>query len=113
MEQAQSIVGFISAIISLAVVAIPSLVSAIVFIVKAFRNKQWTTITSVADSAMKTVEEYYKEHSTMTSEEKLNMALETIQTSLSAMNISFTDEMKEKVKSYINSCISWCNSMNK
>lgn len=111
LDEAQSVVGFISAIVSLAVVAIPSLVSAFIFIGKVIKNKEWTTITSIADTAMKTVEEYAKTHSTMTSDDKLNMALETIQSSLQAMNISFSDEMKEKVKSYINSCIDWSNSM--
>lgn len=111
LDEAQSVVGFISAIVSLAVVAIPSLISAFVFIRKVIKNKEWTTITSVADTAMKTVEEYYKTHTDMTSDAKLEMALETIQSSLKAMNIDFSDETKEKVKSYINSCINWSNSM--
>lgn len=111
IENATNIVALISSIVGLAVVAAPSLVSAIIFIVKAIKNKNWKTIMSVADAAMKTVEEYSKAHSTMTSEEKLDMALETIQESLAAMNITWTDADKEQAKAYINQSISWANSL--
>lgn len=113
LGDANQIASLIYTIVSLAILVIPSIVSAIIFIVKAVKNKDWKQIMSVADAAMKEVEEYAKTHPTMTSDQKLDMALNAVQKSLSSMNIAFDDATKEKTKNYINQTIKWFNDMKK
>ena len=113
VENANQIASLIYTIVSLAVLIIPSIVSAVIFIVKAIKNKDWKQIMNVADAAMKEVEEYAKTHPNMTSDEKLDMALNAVQKSLSSMNITFDDTTKEKTKNYINQTIKWFNDMKK
>jgi len=113
VENANQIASLIYTIVSLAILIIPSIVSAVIFIIKAVKNKDWRQIMNVADAAMKEVEEYAKAHPNMTSDEKLDMALNAVQKSLSSMNITFDDATKEKTKNYINQTIKWFNDMKK
>ena len=103
--------GLIIAIISLVATLLPVLIGFIMFVIKTFKNKDWKTIMKVAEAAMKEVETYSSKMP-ITSEEKLNMAMEIIQKSLQTADIDFDDKTKEKTKTYIKECIKWFNSMN-
>lgn len=109
VQDVQQITALIYALVSLACLLIPSLISAIVFIAKAIKNKNWDKLKAAANAAMKEVETYYKTHPNMTSDEKLDMALSIRQKSLATRGITFSDADKKKVAEYINQTIEWFN----
>lgn len=76
------------------------------------KNKDWMTIMKVAQSAMSEVEKYALEHPDMTSEQKLEMAINSVKASLTAMGVEYSDETMEKLKDYINDLIKWSKTVN-
>lgn len=91
---------------------IPTGVSLYKKVKEIIKNKDWMTIMKVAQSAMSEVEEYATKHPEMTSEEKLEMAIETVKASLTAMGVSYDDATLEKLKDYINDLIKWSKTVN-
>lgn len=104
-------VGEICALITTVVGVIPTLVSVIVLICNIIKNKNWKLATAIADAAMRNVEEYSREHPSMTSDEKLEMALSAIEAGLKAANIRVDRELLNRLADYIKQSIDWFNSM--
>lgn len=104
-------IELITTIISLVITLIPTLTGLIITCVKLFKNKDWSKIKDIADAAMKEVEEQSKDVN-MTSEKKLEAALEAIQKSLTVAGITFDDKTKQRTKEYIEQCIKWFNQMS-
>ena len=90
---------------------IPVVIGAVVAIVNIIKTKNWKLVQEIADKAMATVEAYSKAHPNMSSDEKLEMALEAIKSGLEAVNIKITNALLEQIKAYIKQCISWFNEM--
>lgn len=103
-------IELITTIISLVVTLIPTLTGLVLTCVKLFKNKDWNKIKDIADAAMKEVEEQSK-NVNMSSNKKLESALEIIQKSLTVAGINFDDKTKERTKEYISECIKWFNQM--
>lgn len=76
------------------------------------KNKDWMTVMQVAQAAIVEIEEYAKLHPSMTSEEKLEMAIESVKASLTAMGVEFDSENLDKLKEYINSIIKVTKKVN-
>lgn len=91
---------------------IPTIIALIKKVKEVIKNKDWSTIMALAQSAMTTVEEYAKEHEGMTSEDKLNMAVDTVEASLKTLGISYTDGTIDQLISYINQLCSWSKTVN-
>jgi uncharacterized OsmC-like protein len=91
---------------------IPTIVSLVVLIVNIIKNKNWTLIVTMIKEAMTTVETYAKEHPEMTSDDKLNMALESVKSACSAAGIKLDTELIKKIISYINEMCSWSKTVN-
>lgn len=66
---------------------------------------------SIADAAMRKVEDYSKEHPGMSSDEKLEMALQAVKAGLGVANIKFDDKLVKRIIDYIKESISWFNEM--
>jgi len=90
---------------------IPTLVSVIALIVNIIKNKDWKLIMSMADTAMTVVEKYSIDHPSMTSEQKLDMALEAVKESMAVANIKVTPAKIKRVIEYIKQSIDWFNGM--
>lgn len=101
------IVGLIGAIAALIPVAI-KLFKALKEIVK---NKNWSKIKDIAKAAMTTVEEYHKSHPEMSSDDKLNMALDMIQAGCAEIGIEVDEVTLNNLVDYINQTIDWFNGM--
>lgn len=101
------IVGLIGAIAALIPVAI-KLFKALKEIVK---NKNWSKIKDIAKAAMTTVEEYHKSHPEMSSDDKLNMALDMIQAGCAEIGIEVDEATLNNLVDYINQTIDWFNGM--
>lgn len=101
------IVGLIGAIAALIPVAI-KLFKALKEIVK---NKNWSKIKDIAKAAMTTVEEYHKLHPEMSSDDKLNMALDMIQAGCAEIGIEVDEATLNNLVDYINQTIDWFNGM--
>jgi len=103
----QEILGLISAIVSI----IPTVVSVVVLIINIIKNKNWNMVMDIADAAMRKVEEYSREHPGMSSDEKLDMALEAIKAGLEVAGIKLDKALLERIIAYIKQSISWFNEM--
>lgn len=101
------IVGLIGAIAALIPVAI-KLFKALKEIVK---NKNWSKIKDIAKAAMTTVEDYHKSHPGMSSDDKLNMALDIIQAGCKEIGVEIDDATLENLVNYIKQTINWFNGM--
>jgi len=103
----QEILGLVSAIVTV----IPTIVSVVLLIRNIIKNKDWAAIMDISDAAMRKVEEYSKEHPGMTSDEKLEMALEAIKAGLGVAGIKIDKALIKRIIDYIKQSISWFNEM--
>lgn len=103
------IINLIIAIVSV----IPTLVSVIVLVINIIKNKNWKLMMAIADEAMKTVEEYAKSHPGMTSDEKLEMAIEAVKSGLAVAGIKIDADTIKRIVEYIKQSIGWFNDMQK
>lgn len=103
------ITNLIIAIVSI----IPTLVSVIALIINIIKTKNWKLVMAIADEAMKTVEEYSKLHPGMSSDDKLNMAIEAVKSGLAVAGIKFDADMIKRIVEYIRESIGWFNEMQK
>ena len=107
-EKILLVVQLIAAVCAL----VPTLVSVFALIKNIIKNKNWTLIMKIANSAMSTVEAYSKEHPGMTSEEKLEMALEAIKASCQAAGIALDEANLQRIVDYITEMCSWAKTVN-
>lgn len=91
---------------------VPTLVSIFALIKNIIKNKNWALIMKIANSAMSTVEAYSKEHPGMTSEEKLEMALEVIKTSCQTAGIALDEANLQRIVEYIAEMCAWAKTVN-
>ena len=66
----------------------------------------------IANSAMSAVEVYSKEHPGMTSEEKLEMALEAIKASCKTAGIALDEANLQRIVEYIAEMCAWAKTVN-
>ena len=91
---------------------VPTLVSIFALIKNIIKNKNWALIMKIANSAMSTVEAYSKEHPGMTSEEKLEMALEAIKASCQTAGIALDETNLQRIVEYIAEMCAWAKTVN-
>lgn len=103
------IINLVIAIVSI----IPTLVSVVILVVNIIKNKNWKLMMAIADEAMKTVEEYSKLHPGMSSDDKLNMAIESVKSGLAIAGIKVDAAAIKRVVGYIKQSIDWFNNMKK
>lgn len=113
---AEQVITLITLIVGL-IGAIAALIPTLIKLFKTFKelvaNKNWAALTKIAMSAMKDVEVEYKKNPNMSSQEKLDMAIEIIQSSAAQMGVEVTDELIDNLVKYINDTIKWANDMKK
>lgn len=91
---------------------IPTFISLFKRTKEIIKNKDWMTVMKVAQAAIVEIEEYSASHPEMTSEQKLEMAIESVKSSLSAMGVEFDEENLDKLKDYINELIKITKKVN-
>lgn len=91
---------------------IPAIVSLVCLILNIIKNKNWTLLTNMAKSAMSSVESYAKTHPEMTSEDKLNMALASIEDAAAVAKIKIDDETIKRIITYIKDMCAWSKTVN-
>lgn len=101
------IVGLVGAIAAL----IPTLIKLFNTMKEVVKNKDWSKLTDAAMSAMKDVEAYYREHPEMTSEDKLNMAIELIIATAAELDVEVSEDTIRDLVDYIEQTIQWANNM--
>ena len=67
---------------------------------------------NIANAAMKEVEDYAREHPEMTSDQKLEMALEAAKKGLQVAGITLDTAAVQRLIEYIQKAIGWHNEMN-
>lgn len=103
------IVGLIGAIAAL----VPTLIKLFKTIKELIANKNWAALTKIAMSAMRDVEIEYKKNPNMTSEEKLEMALDIVVEQAAELEVQVDENSIKEVIKYINDTIKWANDMKK
>ena len=91
---------------------IPTIVALFALIKNIIKNKNWALIMKIANSAMSAVETYSKEHPGMTSEEKLEMALEAIKASCRTAGIALDEANSQRIVEYIAEMCAWAKTVN-
>ena len=91
---------------------IPTIVSLVCLIKNIIQNKNWTLVMKMAMEAMTTVEAYALEHPEMTSDDKLEMALEAVKTACAAAGVDVNVELIMRIKSYIEEMLKWSKTVN-
>ena len=108
VEKILLVVQLIAAVCAL----VPTLVSVFALIKNIIKNKNWTLIMKIANSAMSAVESYSNEHPGMTSEEKLEMALEAIKASCKTAGIALDEANLQRIVEYIAEMCAWAKTVN-
>ena len=108
VEKILLVVQLIAAVCAL----VPTLVSIFALIKNIIKNKNWALIMKIANSAMSTVEAYSKGHPGMTSEEKLEMALEAIKASCKTAGIALDEANLQRIVEYIAEMCAWAKTVN-
>jgi hypothetical protein len=103
------IVGLVGAIATL----VPTLIKLFNAFKEIAKNKNWQALKDIAKAAMKEVEEHYRLHPEMTSEEKLNMAIEVIIAGAAEIDVEVNEDTIRDIVKYINETIQWANDMKK
>jgi uncharacterized membrane protein YbaN (DUF454 family) len=103
------IVGLIGAIATL----VPTLIKLFNAFKEIAKNKNWQALKDIAKVAMKEVEEHYRKHPEMTSEQKLNMAIEIIVAGAAEIDVEVNEDIIREIVKYINETIKWANDMKK
>lgn len=91
---------------------VPAIVSLVCLILNIVKNKNWTLLTDMAKSAMSSVEEYAKDHPEMTSDDKLNMALNSIKEAAAVASIKINDDTIKRIITYIKDMCAWSKTVN-
>lgn len=108
MEKVELICDLIIAVAGI----IPTIISLVCLIKNIIKQKNWELIMRITQSAMSTVEEYSKTHINVTSEDKLNMALEAISAGCAAAGITLDVELAKQIKAYIEEMCKWSKTVN-
>lgn len=91
---------------------IPMITSVVILIKKTIKEKDWKMVMKIAQEVMTTVEEYSLAHPGMSGEEKLNMALEAINSGLTAAGIDPNPDLIQQVVAYIQEMCAWAKTVN-
>ena len=107
MEKVQLALDIIVAILGI----IPTVVAGIALIKTIIKNKNWTAVAGIAKDAMSAVEQLATQ-TEMTSEEKLDLALEIIRKNCTANGIAVDDSLTSKIIEYIAELCKWSKTIN-
>lgn len=91
---------------------IPTIISLIYLVKNIIENKNWSLVMKMAMEAMTAVEEYAETHPEMTSDDKLNMALEAIKKSCAAAGVKVDANLIKRIIEYISEMCSWAKTVN-
>lgn len=103
------IVGLIGAIAAL----VPTLIKLFNTMKELIQNKNWQALKDIAKVAMQEVEEHYRKHPEMTSQQKLDMAIEIIIRGAAEIDVEVSEDTIREIVKYINETIQWANDMKK
>lgn len=91
---------------------IPTVVAVVVLIRNIIKEKNWKLVEKIVLSAMSAAEEYAKEHSETSSEEKLDFALAAVTGGAHAAGITIDEGLLKKIIAYIEQMCSWSKTVN-
>lgn len=112
-EQVITLITLIAGLIGAIAALIPTLIKLFKALKEIFKNKNWQALKDIAKTAMKEVEEHYRSHPEMTSQQKLDMAVEIIIEGAKAIEIEVSEETIRDIIKYIEDTIKWANDMKK
>lgn len=91
---------------------IPTVVALILKIKEIVKNKDWKLVEKIALDAMSKVEAYAKEHPEMTSDDKLNMAIEAVKVALDGAGVEYDEKLIHDVVEFIKKMCGWSKTVN-
>lgn len=108
METLQAILKLLPDILSVA----SAIVAFVLIIIKTVKDKNWTLITEIAKKTMSEVDAYAKVHPGLTPDEKLEMALLSIETAMTAAGVKYDQKATERIIKYIKEMCEWSKTVN-
>ena len=110
---ATEIIQLIKEVILLLAGLIPAIIATVKFIKSSIKNKEWAQICEIIKSAVTATEEVSKiKDEIMTSEEKLNYAMEIINNWLKMTNIPVDNALTDRIKAYITDICQFTKKIN-
>ena len=113
VEQIITLITLIAGLIGAIATLIPTLIKLFKALKEIVKNKNWQALKDIAKVAMREVEEHYREHPEMTSQQKLDMAIEIIIAGAAEIDIEVSEDTIKEIIQYINETIQWANDMQK
>ena len=113
LEQTITLITLIIGLIGAVAALIPTLIKLFKTIKELVSNKNWLKLTKIALGAMKEVEAHYRANPNMSSQAKLDLAIDLIKKSSADLGIDITDELVDDLVKYIEDTIQWANDMKK
>lgn len=110
-EQIITLITLIAGLIGAIAALIPTLIKLFKALKEIFKNKNWQALKDIAKAAMQEVEEHYRANPTMTSKQKLDMAIDLIVEGAKEIDIEVDESTIENLIEYIEKTIKWANSM--
>ena len=111
VEQIITLVTLIAGLIGAIAALVPSLIKLFKALKEIVKNKNWQALKDIAKAAMQEVEEHYRTNPTMTSKQKLDMAIDLIVEGAKEINVEIDETTIESLIEYIEKTIKWANSM--
>lgn len=113
LEQTITLITLIIGLIGAVAALVPTLIKLFKTVKELVSNKNWATLTQIALGAMKEVEVHYRANPNMSSQAKLDMAIDLIKKSSADLGIEVTDELVDDLVKYIEDTIQWAKDMKK
>ena len=111
MEQTITLITLIAGLVGTIATLIPTLIKLFNTMKELVQNKNWQALKDIAKNAMYEVEAHYRTHPEMTSQQKLDMAIELIIESAAMIDISIDEQTIRELVKYIEDTIKWANDM--
>lgn len=110
-EQIITLITLIAGLIGAIAALVPTLIKMFKALKEIATNKNWQAIKDIAKAAMQEVEEHSRKNPNMTSQQKLDMAINIIKEGAAAINIEVDTKLISDLVEYIEKTIKWANNM--
>lgn len=111
VEQIITLVTLIAGLVGAIAALVPSLIKLFKALKEIVKNKNWQALKDIAKVAMQEVEKHYRANPSMTSKQKLDMAIDLIIEGAKEINVEIDEATIESLIEYIEKTIKWANTM--
>lgn len=112
-EQIITLITLIAGLVGAIAALVPTLIKMFNALKELSKNKNWNQLRNIAMNAMQEVEKHYRSNPSMTSKDKLDMAIDLIIAGAKEIGVIVDEKLIEDLVKYIEETIKWANDMKK